>query len=362
MADVASESLRLARQIASSLQAYRQRWNETSKAISDFELLHEELKTETAEWEQRLNTYGLMNDQGLRTRFDTASRHLDEERRRFSDLQKNGWLLFWTKAKASPKRLTRSIDRLNNDFLKISKFLIAQEDMKPMLASRADDTPDSLGFGFDPQIVKFGKMEAEVLKELYDFTPEASNKVVNLYGEPGSGKTCLAKSIAYQIHDAANNMRRSSSSSTHTSITENNTMFKDGAVFLTCDPQAEDCGKLCGEILAKISAPGQDTCVDKELSEKLRAMRKRLETKHVLIVFDNVMNLKQIEDLLVSAAKGVKYLVTCRFKEVWPGAKCVHMDKPTIKEAFKILATRAKMPKDEIPRNLLVSASKLYCC
>jgi energy-coupling factor transporter ATP-binding protein EcfA2 len=194
-------------------------------------------------------------------------------------------------------------------------------------------------------------MEDKVMKEL---TPEACNKVVNVYGEPGSGKTCLAKCIAYQIHHVTN-MRRSKSSSTHTPIHENNTMFQDGAVFLTCDPEAKDCGKLCGEILGKIRAPGQDTCVDKELSEKLRAMRSRLLTKHVLIVFDNVMSLEQIQDLLVFEATGVKYLVTSRSKEVWPDAKCVLMDKPTIRQARKILARRAKMPDDEIPPNLRVS-------
>jgi hypothetical protein len=139
-------------------------------------------------------------------------------------------------------------------------------------------------------------------------------------------------------------------------------MFQDGAVFLTCDPEAKDCGKLCGEILAKIRAPGQDTCAEKDLSEKLRAMRNRLQTKHVLIVFDNVMNYEQIRELLALEAKGVKYLVTSRQMEVWPGAKCVLMDKPTRSEAYKILARRAKMPNDEIPPNLYVSASKLYCC
>jgi hypothetical protein len=39
--------------------------------------------------------------------------------------------------------------------------------------------------------------------------------------------------------------------------------------------------------------------------------------------------------------------------EVWPDAKCVLMDKPTIWEARQILARRAKMPNDEIPPNLL---------
>jgi ABC-type dipeptide/oligopeptide/nickel transport system ATPase component len=226
-----------------------------------------------------------------------------------------------------------------------------------MLACRADDIPDSLGFELDSRIVSFANMEDKVKKKL---TPGANKKVVNLYGEPGSGKTCLAKSIAYQIHDAAKIMRRSNSTSTHISINENNTMFQDGVVFLTCDPEAKDCGKLCGEILSKIKARGQDTCVDKQLSEKLRAMRNRLLTKHVLIVLDNVMNLEQIKDLLVFEATGVKYLVTSRSKEVWPGAKCVLMDKPTVREARKILARRAEMPNDEIPPNLHVSASKRY--
>jgi hypothetical protein len=318
---IASNALELAGQIGSYLQVYRQRWNQTSKAISDFERLHDQLATKKAEWEQMLNDYGLTNDHDLRTRLETASKHLHEERQRFSHLQTDCCLSFWTKARASPEILTDSIDRLINDFEEIQKFLKEQEDVTRMLARRANDTPDSLGFGLDPRIVRLEKIEAKVMKEL---TPEANNQVVNLYGEPGSGKTCLAKSIAYQIHDAANNMRGSKSSSTHTSIHENNTMFEDGAVFLTCDPEAKDCGKLCGEILGKIKAPGQDACVDKELPEKLRAMRNRLLTKRVLIVFDSVMNLEQIKGLLVFEATGVKYLVTSRSKEVWPEAKCTH--------------------------------------
>jgi hypothetical protein len=64
----------------------------------------------------------------------------------------------------------------------------------------------------------------------------------------------------------------------------------------------------------------------------------------------------------VFEAKGVKYLVTSQRREVWPDAKCVLMDKPTIREGRQILARRAKMPNDEIPPKLSVSASKLYCC
>jgi energy-coupling factor transporter ATP-binding protein EcfA2 len=357
---IASNALGLAREIGNDLQAYREKWNQTSKAISDFERLHDQLATKKAEWEKMLKDYGLTDDEGLRTRLETASKHLDEERQKFSHLQSHCCLSFWTKARASPEVLTNSIDRLIKDFEEIQKFLKDQEDVTPMLARRADDTPDSLGFELDSRIVKLEEMEHKVMKELKDFTPEA-RKIVNLYGEAGSGKTCLAKSIACQIHDVTN-LRRSNSSSTHTPIHENDTMFQDGAVFLTCDPEAKDCGKLCDEILAKIRAPKQDTCVDKELPEKLQAMRKRLRIKHVLIVFDNVMNYKQIEPLLDFEATGVKYLLTSRRMEVWPDATCVLMGKPTKSEAYKILAKRAKMPNDEIPPKLSVSASKLYCC
>jgi hypothetical protein len=40
MAESASNALELAGKIGHYLQAYRERWNQTSKAISDFELLH----------------------------------------------------------------------------------------------------------------------------------------------------------------------------------------------------------------------------------------------------------------------------------------------------------------------------------
>ncbi|CAK9224425.1 unnamed protein product [Sphagnum troendelagicum] len=352
---IASNALKLGGQIGNYLQAYRERWNQTSKEIADLQRLHDELAGKKAEWAQLLKDYGLTNDQGLRTQFEIASTHLDEERQKFSHLQNNWCLSFWTKAQASPEILTDSINKLINDFEQIQNFLRNQEILIPMLANRANDIPDSLGFELDPRIVRLEEMEDKVMKEL---TPEACNKVVNVYGEPGSGKTCLAKCIAYQIHQVTN-MRRSKSSSTHTPIHENNTMFQDGAVFLTCDPEAKDCGELCGEILAKIRAPGQDTCADKDLSEKLRAMRNRLQTKHILIVFDNVMNYEQIRELLALEAKGVKYLVTSRQMEVWPDAKCVLMDKPTMSEAHKILARRAKMPNDQIPPHLRWSVHTL---
>jgi hypothetical protein len=359
---IASSALTLAGEIGNYLRFYRERWNQTAQEIADFERLNSQLANKESDWAQMLHASGLTNDLGLRIRLERASRHLDEERLRFSRLQNNWCLSFWTKALASPEILTNSINRLINDFEEIPRFLRDQEDETRMLANRANDVPDSLGFELDPQIVKFGKMEDKVMKELKDFTPQTSSKVVNLYGELGSGKTCLAKSIAYQIHRAANNTRSLPSSSTHTSITENNTTFQDGAVFLTCDPEAKDCGKLCGEILSKIKARGQDACVDKELSEKLRIMRNRLKTKQVLIVFDNVMNYRQIKDLLVFEATGVKYLLTSRQMLVGSGAKSVRMEQPTRQEAHKILATRAKMPNYEIPQNLRVSASKLYYC
>ncbi len=66
MAGIASNSLALARDIGDYLQAYREKWNQTSKAISDFELLHHELATQKEEWKQMLNDYGLANDQRLR--------------------------------------------------------------------------------------------------------------------------------------------------------------------------------------------------------------------------------------------------------------------------------------------------------
>jgi ATP-dependent Clp protease ATP-binding subunit ClpA len=191
---IASNALELAAQISNYLKAYREGWNQTSKAISDFQRHHQHLATKKAEWAQKLEDYGLTTDEGLQTRFETASKHLDEERQKFSHLQSNCCLSFWTKARASPEILTNSINILINDFDEIPNFLKEQEDENRLLNGRANDNSDSLGFELDRRIVRLERMEDKVMTEL---TPEANNKVVNLYGEPGSGKTCLAKSIAY---------------------------------------------------------------------------------------------------------------------------------------------------------------------
>ncbi|CAK9875560.1 unnamed protein product [Sphagnum jensenii] len=203
---ITSNVLPLVAEIGKFLRAYRERWNQTSKEIADFKRHHDQLTRKQAKWAQMLEDYGLTNDPDLRTEFELASKHLDEESKKFNHLENNCCLLFWTKAQASPEILTNSINRLINDFEDIQKLLKDHEDDTRMLASRANDTPDSLGFKVDQRIVRLAEMEDKVMNELNDCTPEASN-IVNLYGEAESGKTCLAKSIACQIHDAANNMR-----------------------------------------------------------------------------------------------------------------------------------------------------------
>ncbi|CAK9225210.1 unnamed protein product [Sphagnum troendelagicum] len=149
---IASNGLTLAGEISNYLQAYREKWNQTSKAISDFGHLHHQLERKKAEWAQKLEEYGLTIDEGLQTRFETASKRLDEESQKFSNLQSNCCLSFWTKARASPEILTNSINILINDFDEIPNFLKEQEDENRLLNGRANDTPDSVGFELDPRI------------------------------------------------------------------------------------------------------------------------------------------------------------------------------------------------------------------
>jgi uncharacterized membrane protein YccC len=93
----------LAGEIGNSLRKHRERWNETSKKIADFQRLHDQLANQKAEWAQRLEDYGLTNDQGLRTRFEIASTHLDEERQNLATCKIIRGCHFGQKPKHLPK-------------------------------------------------------------------------------------------------------------------------------------------------------------------------------------------------------------------------------------------------------------------
>ena len=70
-------------------------------------------------------------------------------------------------------------------------------------------------------------------------------------------------------------------------------------------------------------------------------LRLRLADRKLLIVLDDVWEMKVIKEVLVNA-KGLKYLVTSQIRDVWNAAEKIELKRPSKTQAIQILANYTK--------------------
>jgi hypothetical protein len=200
-------------------------------------------------------------------------------------------------------------------------------------------------------------------------------QIVNLYGEPGLGKSSLAKYVAlyYQqlnttrVEDSSKCKRNSSKCTLSPEIS-----FPDGVYYILCGQNAKERSReLQLELLANLgmefnlaqwpstsTAAGIqecDSCTRPSFYTRQR-LRSYLANKRLLIVLDDLWEAELIEELFANT-KGVKYLVTSQISDIWFAAESMKLKRPTVTQARQILAnyTEGLPKKGQFPAALWVT-------
>jgi hypothetical protein len=189
-------------------------------------------------------------------------------------------------------------------------------------------------------------------------------QIVNLYGEPGLGKSSLAKYVA--LHYEQQNEDRIKSAQFRDAI------FPDGVQYVLCGQGAKEKTKqLQSELLGNLgvevgrasqlknskitSIQGCDDCSRPSFYTELK-LRRCLANKHMLIILDDVWETEVITELFANM-KGVKYLVTSQISDIWTAAECIELKRPTETQAREILVnyTEGLAKQEEFPSRVWVN-------
>ena len=364
----------LATEATKIVQNGEDEWYAASKDLEDFKDLKAKMEEKKGWWVEAIRRNGLAQEEIVREPLASAVKCLQEESKKLEELQNNGCLSFMYKAshafqipclsfmfkaRAFPIPLKDCMDKVVRAFERIPSRISEKQESDLMFERIADELPDVLQNTLDKEIVKLSGTEESVKKHLEDMQ---GNQVVTLYGGLGSGKTCLAKSLAQHYRKIAKSSPDSGPSTQ---------LFTDGVQFLPCGPKANSrsvCIKLLKNLgfnmtsesheegkgdLRKDSNPEGKT----DLSH-LKKLQRRLLELNLLIILDDVHDAKLVRDLRVLDAKKVKYLITSgrRGSGICPGATEIHMQKPTREEARQILGKYVSdLPNGEIPSSVQVS-------
>ena len=369
--DISTLLATLATEATKIVQNGEDKWYAASKDLEEFKDLKAKLEEEKVWWVKAIRRNGLAQEEIVREPLASALKCLQEESKKLEELQSNGCLSFMYKAShafqipclsfmfkahAFPIPLKDCMDKVVRAFERIPSRIREKQEADLMFGRIADELPDVLQNTLDKKIVKLSGTEESVKKHLEDMQ---GNQVVTLYGGLGSGKTCLAKSLAQHYRKIAQSSPEPGPSTQ---------LFTDGVQFLPCGPKANS-RSVCIMLLKNLgfdmtSESNEEGKGDlrkfsnPEGKTHFRKLQRRLLQLNLLIILDDVHDEKLVRDLRVLDAKKVKYLITSGRggRGIYPGATEVHMEKPTREEARQILGNYvSNLPNGKIPSSVQVS-------
>ena len=372
--DISTLLTTLATEATNIIQNGEDEWYAASKDLEDFKDLKARMEEKKDWWVEAIRRNGLAQEEIVREPLASAVKRLQEESKKLEELQNNGCLSFMYKAsrafhipclsfifkaRAFPIPLKDCMDKVVRAFERIPEAIRERQESDLMFERIADELPGVLQNTLDNKIVKLSGTEESVMRHLEDMQ---GNQVVTLYGGLGSGKTCLAKSLAQHYRNFA---KSSSEPGPSTQL------FTDGVQFLPCGPKANSRSvgirllkNLGFNMTSESNEEGKgDLRKDSNPEGKtnlshLKKLQRRLLELNLLIILDDVHDAKLVRDLRVLDAKKVKYLITSGRggRRICPGATEVHMQKPTREEARQILGNHVpNLPNGEIPSSVQVS-------
>lgn len=311
------------------------------------------LSAKQAQWTSLLHKFGMSEDKHLKPLVTAATQILEEEEEYVRKMKKSRFSRF--KRRVFPGHLTYIFAEILTIVDAGPQLLAARVDTHSLLEKTSAQTPALLSFVPDRKYVPPLGSITKLQEALQDTDGQ---RVVTLYGGPGTGKSSLSKYIALQYQTRQKEqMEENSGGIVH---------FPDGVFYLFCGKGASDkVTQLQLELLENLGLstdsepePNVSTAIQSEGGEhwhlqhsNQKKLRFCLAKKKLLIILDDIWERQAVEQLLVSVAQGVKYLVTSQIRGIWADATKIELVKPTMKEARQIMAnyteglpTKGKFP------------------
>jgi hypothetical protein len=306
----------------------------------------QETVSQLGEWHLHCNDQVLrreLSNKALLVALHAAIECLNKHKQYVYNLKKRRCLIW--RMKAFPSDLSKALNKVR-ELIHADPQLMVNH-VRTGRATAAALLP----FGSDRKYVPISTSIRAVQEALED---QKGPQIVNLYGEPGLGKSSLAKFVAL-YYQQQNRDRVQSTQCPEIS-------FPDGVQYILCGQNGKGTirqlqHKLLANLGVRINSAHElsdltslgiqksDDYFRSSSDTKLK-LRSCLANKTILIVLDDVWEVEVVTELFTHA-KGVKYLVTSQLRDVWFGAENVELIRPTGTQAIQILANHTEgLPKE----------------